>query len=98
MNEETDTLAGRPRRDRLPRNRQRERLLQMVREHDGACCQCSADGRDTSRHGSARAMTSSSRLGGAVVMVETGSGNERAAFTDVEVLGGEGMRVSVDRV
>ena len=36
MNEETDTLAGRPRRDRLPRNRQRERLLQMVREHDGA--------------------------------------------------------------
>ena len=33
-----------------------------------------------------------------VVMVETGSGNQRAAFTDVEVLGGEGMRVSVDRV
>jgi hypothetical protein len=33
-----------------------------------------------------------------VVMVETGGGNQRAAFTDVEVLGGEGMRVSVDRV
>ena len=37
VNEEKVTLlAGRPRRDRLPRNRQRERLLQMVRDHDGA--------------------------------------------------------------
>jgi predicted ArsR family transcriptional regulator len=36
VNEETDTQAGRPRRARLPRNRQRERVLQMVREHDGA--------------------------------------------------------------
>ena len=36
MNEETDTRAGRSRRDRLPRNRQRERVLQMVRERDGA--------------------------------------------------------------
>jgi predicted ArsR family transcriptional regulator len=33
---ETDTPAGRPRRDRLPRNRQRERVLALVREHDDA--------------------------------------------------------------
>lgn len=32
----TDTQAGQAQRDRLPRNRQRERVLQMVREHDGA--------------------------------------------------------------
>lgn len=37
MDEETDTAAGPPRRrDRLPRNRQRERVLRMVREHGGA--------------------------------------------------------------
>lgn len=36
MSEETDTQAGRLRRNRLPRNRQRERVLQLVREHDGA--------------------------------------------------------------
>ena len=37
MDEETDTAAGpRGRRDRLPRNRQRERVLRMVREHGGA--------------------------------------------------------------
>ncbi|MFL6084683.1 MAG: helix-turn-helix transcriptional regulator [Mycobacterium sp.] len=37
MDEETDTAAGpRRRRDRLPRNRQRERVLRMVREHGGA--------------------------------------------------------------
>jgi predicted ArsR family transcriptional regulator len=35
VNEETDTQAARPRRTRLPRNRRRERILQMVREHDG---------------------------------------------------------------
>ncbi|MCV7196160.1 transcriptional regulator [Mycobacterium angelicum] len=35
MNEATDTRAGRQRQDRLPRNRQRERVLAMVREHDG---------------------------------------------------------------
>ena len=36
MDEETDSKAGRRRRDRLPRNRQRERVLQMVREHGEA--------------------------------------------------------------
>jgi predicted ArsR family transcriptional regulator len=37
VDEETDTAAGpRGRRDRLPRNRQRERVLRMVREHGGA--------------------------------------------------------------
>lgn len=36
MDEETDTRAGQPRRDRLPRNRQRERILALVRAHDGA--------------------------------------------------------------
>lgn len=36
MDGETDTRAGQPRRDRLPRNRQRERVLALVREHDGA--------------------------------------------------------------
>ena len=36
MNEETDSRAGRPRRDRLPRNGQRERVLAMVREHGDA--------------------------------------------------------------
>lgn len=36
MNEETDTQAERPRRNRLPRNRRRERILQMVRERDDA--------------------------------------------------------------
>jgi predicted ArsR family transcriptional regulator len=36
VSEETHTRAGRQRRDRLPRNRQRERVLAMVREHDGA--------------------------------------------------------------
>lgn len=36
VDEETDTRAGQPRRDRLPRNRQRERVLALVREHDGA--------------------------------------------------------------
>ena len=36
MSEEIDGQAGRRRRDRLPRNRQRERVLRMVREHDGA--------------------------------------------------------------
>ncbi|OBK20914.1 transcriptional regulator [Mycobacterium asiaticum] len=36
MNEETDTEAGRPKRNRLPRNRRRERILQMVREQDEA--------------------------------------------------------------
>ena len=35
MSEEIDGQARR-RRDRLPRNRQRERVLRMVREHDGA--------------------------------------------------------------
>ena len=36
MDEETDAAAGpRRRRDRLPRNRQRERVLQIVREHGG---------------------------------------------------------------
>lgn len=33
---ETDALARRPQRDRLPRNRQRERVLALVREHEGA--------------------------------------------------------------
>lgn len=36
MNEETDTQAARPRRNRLPRNQQRDRVLRMVREHNGA--------------------------------------------------------------
>jgi predicted ArsR family transcriptional regulator len=37
VDEDTDTAAGpRQRRDRLPRNRQRERVLQMVREHGSA--------------------------------------------------------------
>lgn len=36
MDGETDTRVGRPRRDRLPRNRQRERVLGLVREHDSA--------------------------------------------------------------
>ena len=37
MDEETDTVAGpRGRRDRLPRNRQRERVVEMVREHGDA--------------------------------------------------------------
>lgn len=36
MSEEPDTQAGRPRRNRLLRNRQRERVLQLVREHDAA--------------------------------------------------------------
>jgi predicted ArsR family transcriptional regulator len=36
VDEETDTKAGGRRRDRLPRNRQRERVLQMVRAHGGA--------------------------------------------------------------
>ncbi|MGV9803904.1 helix-turn-helix transcriptional regulator [Mycobacterium sp. NPDC003449] len=33
MDDETDSSAGRSRRDRLPRNRQRERILQLVRDH-----------------------------------------------------------------
>jgi predicted ArsR family transcriptional regulator len=33
---ETDSRGGRSRRDRLPRNRQRERVLQLVRQHHGA--------------------------------------------------------------
>jgi predicted ArsR family transcriptional regulator len=33
VDEETDSKAGGRRRDRLPRNRQRERVLQMVRGH-----------------------------------------------------------------
>lgn len=33
MSEEKNSKAGRSRRDRLPRNRQRERVLQMVRAH-----------------------------------------------------------------
>ena len=36
VGEEADSKAGRSRRDRLPRNRQRERVLQMVRAHDDA--------------------------------------------------------------
>jgi predicted ArsR family transcriptional regulator len=36
VDEETDSKAGGRRRDRLPRNRQRERVLQMVREHGEA--------------------------------------------------------------
>src|SRR5690242_1803710 len=36
VSEETHTLVGRQRRDRLPRNRQRERVLAMVREHGDA--------------------------------------------------------------
>ena len=36
MDEETDSQAGGRRRDRLPRNRQRERVLQMVRAHGDA--------------------------------------------------------------
>lgn len=36
VGEETDSKAGRSRRDRLPRNRQRERVLQMVRAHGDA--------------------------------------------------------------
>jgi predicted ArsR family transcriptional regulator len=36
VSEETDSKARRSRRDRLPRNRQRERVLQMVREHGDA--------------------------------------------------------------
>jgi predicted ArsR family transcriptional regulator len=36
VSEKTDARAGRPRRDRLPHNRQRERILRMVREHHGA--------------------------------------------------------------
>jgi predicted ArsR family transcriptional regulator len=37
VDEETDTAAGpRRRRNRLPRNRQRERVLRIVREHGGA--------------------------------------------------------------
>jgi predicted ArsR family transcriptional regulator len=36
VGEEPDSKAGRSRRDRLPRNRQRERVLQMVRAHGDA--------------------------------------------------------------
>jgi len=36
MDEETDSRAVRSRRNRLPHNLQRERILQMVREHDHA--------------------------------------------------------------
>jgi predicted ArsR family transcriptional regulator len=36
VDEESDSKAGGRRRDRLPRNRQRERVLQMVRAHGGA--------------------------------------------------------------
>ena len=36
VGEETDSKAGARRRDRLPRNGQRERVLQIVREHGGA--------------------------------------------------------------
>jgi predicted ArsR family transcriptional regulator len=36
VGEEADSKAGRSRRDRLPRNRQRERVLQMVRSHGDA--------------------------------------------------------------
>src|SRR5438270_891426 len=36
VDEDIDVQAGRPRRNRLLRNRQRERVLRMVREHDGA--------------------------------------------------------------
>jgi predicted ArsR family transcriptional regulator len=36
VDEEAAPRAGRARRDRLPRNQQRERVLQMVRDHDGA--------------------------------------------------------------
>lgn len=36
MNDKTDSKAGTRRRDRLPRNRQRERVLQIVRAHHGA--------------------------------------------------------------
>jgi predicted ArsR family transcriptional regulator len=36
VDEETDSQAGGRRRDRLPRNRQRERVLQMVRAHGDA--------------------------------------------------------------
>lgn len=36
MTNKTDTPTERPRRDRLPRNRQRERVLQILRERDGA--------------------------------------------------------------
>jgi predicted ArsR family transcriptional regulator len=36
VSEETHGRAGRQRRDRLPRNRQRERVLAMVREHGDA--------------------------------------------------------------
>jgi predicted ArsR family transcriptional regulator len=36
VNDETAAQVGRPRRDRLPRNRQRERILQIVRERDAA--------------------------------------------------------------
>lgn len=36
MDEETADHPGRPRRERLPRNGQRERVLQMVRERTGA--------------------------------------------------------------
>lgn len=35
MDDEVRAAPQRPRRDRLPRNRQRERVLQLVREHDG---------------------------------------------------------------
>jgi predicted ArsR family transcriptional regulator len=36
VGEEADSKAGRNRRDRLPRNRQRERVLQIVRANGGA--------------------------------------------------------------
>src|SRR6476646_3489331 len=36
VGEETDSPAGRSRRNRLPRNRQRERVLQLVRAHGDA--------------------------------------------------------------
>jgi predicted ArsR family transcriptional regulator len=36
VNDQTGARAGRRRRDRPPRNRQRERVLSMVREYDGA--------------------------------------------------------------
>ncbi|MGV0580478.1 MULTISPECIES: helix-turn-helix transcriptional regulator [Mycolicibacterium] len=35
MDDEVPAAAARPRRDRLPRNRQRERVLHLVRKHDG---------------------------------------------------------------
>ncbi|WP_448428897.1 helix-turn-helix transcriptional regulator [Mycolicibacterium sp. XJ2546] len=36
MDDEAQVAAARPPRDRLPRNRQRERVLALVRKHDGA--------------------------------------------------------------